>query len=80
MGHTKVRCKEPIVDEDAGNGYGGGADAYAGGDNAGFGDNDAAAGGFGGDDAGGNDFSAPAAITAGGGGGWEGGPSANSGW
>lgn len=34
VGHTKVRCKEPLKEEDGGN------DNYGGGDDAGGGDND----------------------------------------
>ena len=76
MGHTKVRCKEPIKEDDGGFGAGGdsgGLDAATNGDNGGFGDFGAPAAGGGEtwEASGGAHDSwtvAPAATTVGGGG------------
>jgi hypothetical protein len=75
VGHTKVRCKHPIVDEDTGGNDGGDVGVAIG-----YGDDNAGGGDYG--NGGGamvvSDFSAPApAVVAAGG--WEGGQGA-SGW
>lgn len=74
MGHTKVRCKKPIVEEDAGDNG-----AYGGG-NGGYGAEAGDTGTYGGGDMAADGFSAAApAISAGGGDSW-GGPVTSSGW